>query len=217
MQPLPMPGVLCCMTALTLTSRSRGRTTAGARARGNAFDELSEHTSTAQGSSVTEESVDLAALYEAHHLSMVRLARLLVDDLATAEDVVQDAFLGMHRRKGGLRDPGAAVGYLRRAVVNQARSTLRRRRTVREHLRVAEPDVGPPADTEVLLSEEHQEVLAAVNELPTRQREVLVLRYWSELSEAEIADALGISKGTVKSQASRAMATLTKKLGGDTP
>ncbi|WP_186525977.1 SigE family RNA polymerase sigma factor [Leekyejoonella antrihumi] len=203
------------MTALTLTSRSRGYTPAGGRTRGKGVDELSGERTMAEASSVTEENVDLAALYETHHLSMVRLARLLVDDLATAEDVVQDAFLGMHRRRDGLRDPGAAVGYLRRAVVNQARSTLRRRRTVRAHLRVAEPDVGPPADAEVLLGEEHREVLAAVDELPTRQREVLVLRYWSELSEAEIADALGISRGTVKSQASRAMATLSNKLGGE--
>ncbi len=164
---------------------------------------------------MSDDAIDLAALYEAHHLQMVRLARLLVDDLATAEDVVQDAFLGMHRKQSGLRDPGAAVGYLRRAVVNQARSTLRRRRTVREHLKVAEPDVGPPADADVLLAEEHQEVLRAVNALPRRQREVLVLRYWSDLSEAEIADALGISKGTVKSQASRALASLSQTIGGE--
>ena len=108
------------------------------------------------------------------------------------------------------------VGYLRQAVVNQSRSMLRRRRTVREHLKVAEPEVAPPADTDVMLSEEHQEVLRAVDQLPPRQREVLVLRYWSDMSEAEIADALGISKGTVKSQASRAMATLAKIIqGGD--
>ena len=158
------------------------------------------------------EAVDLAELYRTHHLQMVRLARLLVDDTASAEDVVQDAFLGMHRNQASLRDSRAAVAYLRRAVVNQARSALRRRRTVREHLKVAEPDLAPPADSEVLLAEEHREVLQAVDALPQRQREVLVLRYWSDMSEAEIADALGISKGTVKSQASRAMATLSANL-----
>lgn len=160
------------------------------------------------------DALDLTELYRTHQLPMVRLARLLVDDLATAEDVVQDAFLGMHRHQASLRDPAAAVGYLRRSVVNQARSTLRRRRTVRAHLKVAEPDISPPADSDVLLAEEHQQVLRAVRQLPPRQREVLVLRYWSDLSESQIADALGISKGTVKSQASRAMATLTTLLEG---
>ncbi|RNI20754.1 SigE family RNA polymerase sigma factor [Flexivirga caeni] len=154
------------------------------------------------------DSVDLAELYRTHHLQMVRLARLLVDDLASAEDVVQEAFLGMHRNRAALRDPAAAVGYLRQAVVNQSRSMLRRRRTVRAHLKAAEPEIAPPADSDVLLAEEHREVLRAVDQLPPRQREVLVLRYWSDLSEADIADALGISKGTVKSQASRAMAAL---------
>ena len=157
-----------------------------------------------------DDSVDLAELYRTHHLQMVRLARLLVDDLASAEDVVQEAFLGMHRNRAALRDSGAAVGYLRRAVVNQSRSMLRRRRTVRAHLKVAEPEIAPPADHEVLLDEEHQEVLRAVDQLPPRQREVLVLRYWSDMSEAEIAAALGISKGTVKSQASRAMSALAR-------
>jgi len=161
-----------------------------------------------------EDSVDLAELYRTHHLQMVRLARLLVDDTASAEDVVQEAFLGMHRNRRALRDSRAAVGYLRQAVVNQSRSMLRRRRTVRAHLKVAEPELAPPADTDVILAEEHQDVLRAVDQLPPRQREVLVLRYWSDMSEAEIADALGISKGTVKSQASRAMATLTKIMQG---
>lgn len=156
------------------------------------------------------ESVDLAELYRTHHLQMVRLARLLVDDLASAEDVVQEAFLGMHRNRAALRDSGAAAGYLRQAVVNQSRSMLRRRRTVRAHLKVAEPETAPPADSDLLLAEEHRQVLRAVDRLPPRQREVLVLRYWSELSEAEIATALGISKGTVKSQASRAMAALAR-------
>lgn len=163
---------------------------------------------------VSRNEVDLAELYSVHHLGMVRLARLLVDDTATAEDVVQDAFLGLHRHQHNLRDPDAAVGYIRRAVVNQARSTLRRRRTARQYLKAAEPDVGPAADEGVLITEDHREVLNAVNRLPDRQREVLVLRYWSDLSEAEIADAMGVSKGTVKSQASRAMAALSRELEG---
>lgn len=157
--------------------------------------------------------VDLATLYEQHHLGLIRLARLLVDDLPSAEDAVHDAFLGMHRNLDSIRDADAALAYVRRAVVNQSRSQLRRRRTVREHLKVAEPEVTPPADDDVLLAEEHREVLGALDRLPPRQREVLVLRYWSDLSEAQIADALGISKGTVKSQASRAVAALGEAMG----
>lgn len=168
--------------------------------------------SAAQGVQRVPHDLDLADLYATHHLSMVRLARLLVDDLATAEDVVQDAFMGLHRNRHSLRESGAAAGYIRRAVINQARSTLRRRRTVRAHLKVAEPEVGPPADADVLLAEEHREVLTALNLLPERQREVLILRFWSDLSEAEIADAMDVSKGTVKSQASRGMKTLQKHL-----
>lgn len=152
--------------------------------------------------------VDVAGLYASHRLYVVRLAALLVDDLATAEDVVQDAYIGLHRVAGGLRDPEAAVGYLRTSVVNGSRSALRRRQTARRHLKVAEPHAGEAADGPALLAEEHRQLLAAVRQLPQRQQEVLVLRYWSDLSEAQIADALGISRGAVKSTASRAMGKL---------
>lgn len=159
-------------------------------------------------------SVDLPALYERHWRGMVRLAVLLVDDVASAEDVVQDAFVALHRRGDSLRDPNAALGYLRTSVVNLCRSVIRRRQTVRKHLRVAEPEATPAADHDVLLRDEHRAALAAVRRLPRRQQEVLVLRYWTELSEREIAAALGISTGSVKSAASRGMAALHRELGG---
>jgi RNA polymerase sigma-70 factor (sigma-E family) len=158
--------------------------------------------------------VDVPALYASHRLPLVRMAILLVDDQASAEDVVQDAFIGLHRNQAKVRDPQAAIGYLRTSVVNHARSMLRRRGTVRKHLKAAEPEAIAGADSEVLLAEEHREVLAAVRTLPPRQQEVLVLRYWSNLSEAEIAESLGISRGAVKSQASRAMDKLEQLLGG---
>jgi RNA polymerase sigma-70 factor (sigma-E family) len=154
-----------------------------------------------------------ADLYAAHRLSLVRLAVLLVDDIASAEDFVHDVFAGLLTGGKQLRDPDAAVAYLRRAVVNRARSALRRRRTARAYAPPEDPSRAGPDDLAVL-SEEHREVCAALQALPTRQREVLVLRYWSNLSEAEIADALGISRGTVKSTASRALAALEKKLEG---
>jgi RNA polymerase sigma-70 factor (sigma-E family) len=153
----------------------------------------------------------LAELYAAHRLGLVRMAVLLVDDLGSAEDVVQDAFASFAARGGTMRDPAAAVGYLRVSVLNGCRSALRRRRTARAYVppHDVEPD-GP--DARALLSEEHRELLAALDRLAPRQREVLVLRYWSGMSEAEIASALDISRGAVKSTASRALTALEKIL-----
>jgi RNA polymerase sigma-70 factor (sigma-E family) len=159
--------------------------------------------------------VDLHALYTAHWRYLVRLAVLLVDDVSSAEDVVQDAFVALHRRSGQLRDPDAALAYLRASVVNLSRSVLRRRQVARRHLKVAEPEATAPADHDVLVRDEHRAALAAVRALPRHQREVLVLRYWSGLSEREIARTLGISPGSVKSAASRGMATLQRVLGGE--
>ena len=156
--------------------------------------------------------VDVPGLYDRHWRAMVRLAVLLVDDVASAEDVVQDAFVALHRRSGELRDPDAAVGYLRASVVNLSRSVIRRRQTARRHLRVSEPEATAGADAEVLLRDEHRAALAAVRSLPRRQQEVIVLRYWSNLSEREISEALGISAGAVKSTASRAVAALHERL-----
>jgi RNA polymerase sigma-70 factor (sigma-E family) len=161
------------------------------------------------------ELIDLHALYTTHWRHLVRLAVLLVDDVASAEDVVQDAFVALHRRSGSLREPDAALAYLRASVVNLSRSVLRRRHVARKHLRVAEPEATAPADHDVLLRDEHRAALAAVRALPRHQREVLVLRYWSGLSEREIAAALGISAGAVKSAASRGLAALQRVLGAE--
>lgn len=151
-------------------------------------------------------------LYHHRRLYFVRLALLLVDDLPTAEDVVQDAFAALLRRHGerltGLDDPEA---YVRTSVVNGARSVLRRRRTARAYVPERESHV-PPADEHVLLRMEHREVLDAMRRLTRRQREVLVLRYWSNLTEAQIAQTLGLSRGTVKSTASRALDALGRQL-----
>jgi RNA polymerase sigma-70 factor (sigma-E family) len=155
----------------------------------------------------------LDELYTAERLHMVRLALLLVDDLPTAEDVVQDAFSGMVRAWDELLDGDALRAYLRTCVVNGARSVLRRRRTARAYVPPLQP-AQPGADDTTVLAEEHREAIVALGELPDRQREVLVLRYWSELSEADIAETLGISKGTVKSSASRGLAALRAALAG---
>ncbi|MFJ4713546.1 RNA polymerase sigma factor [Streptomyces sp. NPDC088785] len=156
----------------------------------------------------------ISELYHAHRLRMVRLAVLLVDDLSTAEDVVQDAFTALYRRHGErITEVDNALGYLRTSVVNTARSVLRRRRTARAW---TPPPAGetPSAEESVVLDEAHREVLAALARLTPRRREVLVLRYWADLSEAEIATTLGISRGAVKSNASRALDALEKILEG---
>ncbi|MFP1624473.1 RNA polymerase sigma factor [Streptomyces sp. 5K101] len=153
-------------------------------------------------------------LYHAHRLGMVRLAVLLVDDLATAEDVVQDAFTALYRRHGDhIAEVDNALGYLRTAVVNTSRSVLRRRRTARAWTPPAPADI-PSAEEHVVLDEAHREVLAALSRLTPRRRQVLVLRYWADLSEAEIAQTLGISRGAVKSNASRALDALERILEG---
>lgn len=155
----------------------------------------------------------LEDLYRTHRMRLVRLALLLVDEPATAEDVVQEAFTGLHRHWHNLRDSAAAIGYLRTAVVNGSRSVLRRRKTARDY---TPPHVANARSAESLamLTAEHQSVVAALGQLPPRQREVLVLRYYGNLTEAEIAEAAGISKGTVKSTASRALEALQKIMSG---
>lgn len=161
---------------------------------------------TAPGSPVTIED-----LYRVHRMRLVRLAILLVDEAATAEDVVQEAFAGLHRNWRKLRDEAAAIGYLRTAVVNGSRSVLRRRKTAREYV-PPHAVTARSAESLAMLSTEHQAVVTALGVLPPRQREVLVLRYYGGLSEAEIAEAAGISKGTVKSTASRALEALQRAM-----
>jgi RNA polymerase sigma-70 factor (sigma-E family) len=148
----------------------------------------------------------ISVLYSAHYRTLVRAAGLLVRDVGTAEDVVQEAYVGLYRRWDRIRDPDAAAGYLRQAVINGARSVLRRRGTADRKAFVLGVlhDVPDPA-TDVVA---RRAVLDALAGLPERQREVLVLRYYADLSEAEIATALGISTGAVKSYAHRGVQAL---------
>lgn len=149
-----------------------------------------------------------AALFREHYESLVRLARFLVDDRGTGEEVVQDAFVRVYRAWDRVDDP---LRYTRRAVVNGARSRLRHRAVVRRYVPPIAAD-GAPADEEVVVRSQHTDVIAALESLPRRQRECLVLRYYLDLSEAEIASTLGISTGSVKSHASRGLAALGRRL-----
>ena len=158
----------------------------------------------------------LEKLYAAHWRQLVRLSVLLVRDAGTAEEVVQDAFVAVHARWSRLREPDLALAYLRQAVVNRSRSALRHRAVVQRHAaREAVSTDVPGADHPTLAADRRAAVLDAMRALPQRQREVLALRYYLELSEAEIADALGISRGAVKSHASRGAANLRALLEED--
>ena len=154
-------------------------------------------------------------IYRREYASLLRLAILLAGDRESAEDIVHDSFAALQRRWASLADPGSAAGYLRVAVVNGSRSLHRRRGTRRRYLRMSEPDNVSPADAAFLLEEDHRAVAAEVRRLPRRQQQVIVLRYWSDMSESQIAAALGISAGTVKSTASRAVKTIGRRLGVD--
>jgi RNA polymerase sigma-70 factor (sigma-E family) len=148
-----------------------------------------------------EGAVSFAGFYKAEYPGMVRLAHALTGSAEVAEDVAQDAFARILGRTDGLESPG---GYLRTTVVNLCRDRERRRRRER---RMAPPSVYP-----VTLSLGASEVVDVLLRLPYRQRAVLVLRYWGDWSEFEIAEVLGCRPGTVKTLASRGLARLRKEL-----
>ncbi|MEV4253737.1 SigE family RNA polymerase sigma factor [Spirillospora sp. NPDC049652] len=153
----------------------------------------------------------VTALYSANYRSLVRLAAMLVRDAGTAEEVVQDAFVAMHGGWRRLRDPDKALSYLRQAVVNRSRSVLRHRAVVEKYAPKGLPD-APSAEAGAIGELERSAVVDALHRLPARQREALVLRYYADLSEAEIAATMGISKGAVKSHTARGMAALRNVL-----
>lgn len=150
-------------------------------------------------------------LYSMHYSPLVRLAMLLVRDFATAEEVVQDAFVATHRSWRRLRDPNKALSYLRQSVVNRARSVLRHRAVVEKHAPKGLPD-APSAEYGAIGELERSAVIEALRKLPTRQREAVVMRYYGDFSEAQIADAMGISRGAVKSHTARGIAALRSVL-----
>jgi RNA polymerase sigma-70 factor (sigma-E family) len=153
-------------------------------------------------------------LYSVHYRALVRLSALLVRDIPTAEEVVQDAFVAMHGGWQRLRDAEKALAYLRQAVVNRSRSVLRHRTVVDKNMQKAPPDM-PSAEHGALALLERSAVVTALRGLPERQRQAIVLRYYADLSEAEIADAMQISRGAVKSHTARGMAALRSALEQD--
>jgi RNA polymerase sigma-70 factor (sigma-E family) len=157
-------------------------------------------------------SAAVSALYAEHALGLIRLAHIMLGSRQAAEDVVQEAFLGLYRHWDTLDDPSRALGYARSSVLNGSRSVLRRRRTAEldgwQQLPVAS------AESAVLTAEERREIVRAVRGLPDRQREVLVLRFYLDLSDDQIAAAMNIRQSTVRSAAHRGLATLRRALRG---
>ncbi len=160
-----------------------------------------------QANTDTDADRAVTELYSAHFRSLVRLAALLVRDVGTAEEVVQDAFVAMHGGWHRLRDNDKALAYLRQAVVNRSRSVLRHRQVVDRNAPKPAPDM-PSAEHGAIALFERSAVIAALRTLPARQREALVLRFYADMPEAQIAETMRISRGAVKSHTARAMQAL---------
>jgi RNA polymerase sigma-70 factor (sigma-E family) len=162
-----------------------------------------------------ETAVPVQDLFRDHWLELVRLALVMVGDLATAEDVVQDAFERFQRGRHRLRTQASGLAYVRSCVLNGCRSVHRRAAAARKYgPRLAEaPDAGPPDVIAVV--DDSGAVIAALQSLSRRQREVVVLRYYADLDVAEIAATTGITPGAVRTTISRALAALARALEED--
>jgi len=168
-----------------------------------------------QGETISVEAEELVIrLFHVEGRSLVRLARLFVDDRDAAEDLVQEAFLRLARHAGRIEETDRAAAYLRSIVLNLARDHNRRGLvSLRHHAtQRREVDVPPDASDRLVRSEDHQRVLDAVRELPARQRDCITLRYFQELSIEQIASTLSLSPNSVKTHLKRAMTKLDRML-----
>ena len=153
-------------------------------------------------------------LFREHHLELVRLALVMVGDLETAEDVVQDAFERLYHGWNGLREPSSALAYARSSVINGCRSVMRRSAVARKHAPELAGTSGTPT-AGVGSDDDHADLAVALRLLPRRQREVLVLRYYLDLDVAEIAGILRIAPSAVRSTCTRGLARLARALRED--
>ncbi len=170
----------------------------------------------ASGSLLGDPAEAVTALYHAQAVNLIRFAALMLGDVGRAEDIVQEAFLGLYRRWAQLADPGKAMQYVRTAVLNGCRTAMRpgKRRERAFGLPAALPAgiPGDAADATALVREQRRAVLAALRMLPRRQLEVLVLRFYLDMTESQIAAELGITTGTVRSTAHRGLSALSPLL-----
>lgn len=195
----------------TAQATKAGRVTAPRRA-ADGDSTASPEQEAADGAAVSREdagaSVDLLTeTYQTHYRSLLGLAALLLDDNASCEDVVQEAFIRVHSARRRVRDPQKTLAYLRQTVVNLSRSTLRRRILGMKLLTKSLPDVAS-AEEHAYQTLERDALVRALRGLQRRQREVIVLRYFADMTEAQTAETLGISVGSVKAYGSRGIAAL---------
>jgi RNA polymerase sigma-70 factor (sigma-E family) len=192
---------------------SGGSASAGVRVTGALAVAVSETSMTveAQPGVVQAEYPGQAALYSAHFRSLVRLATLLVQDVASAENIVNDSFVSLRGARDRRRSNQEVLSYLRASVVNRSRSVLRHRAVIDHNAPKPPPDM-PSAEHGAMALIERSSVVAALRSLPDRQREVVVLRFYADLSDAQIAEAMGISRGAVKVHTARAMSALRRVL-----
>jgi len=168
-----------------------------------------------QGEVISDAAEELVVgLFHREGRSLVRLARLFVDDRDAAEDIVQEAFLRLARHAGKIDSIDRAPAYLRSIVLNLARDHNRRGLVSLRHRATAGREVDVVEDTgdQVARTEENRKVLEAVRRLPARQRDCITLKYFEELTIEQIASTLGVSQNSVKTHLQRAMAALDKKL-----
>lgn len=153
-------------------------------------------------------------MFRTEAASLVRLARLFTDDRNAAEDLVQEAFIRLHHSASRIRDPGKAAAYLRSIVLNLARDHNRRGLMSLRHIEAMTPDSHPvdAPDDVIVRGEDEERVLAAINALSPRQRACVVLRFYMEMTEAQIAETLLISPNSVKTHCRRGMAALESLL-----
>jgi RNA polymerase sigma factor (sigma-70 family) len=158
-----------------------------------------------------EREAGLARLFELHYSSMLRLAVLLGAD--DPENVVAEAYYQIYRKWRRLRDAEAAEAYLRSTVCNLTRMRIRHLQVARKHVeKPAQVEVVASAESTALLHDDQRVLIDALQQLPARQREALVLRHWLGLKESEIAAAMGISCGSVKTHTARGLAALTQAM-----
>ncbi|NGO10435.1 sigma-70 family RNA polymerase sigma factor [Streptomyces sp. HC44] len=160
-----------------------------------------------------EREAALARLFELHYASMLRLAVLLGAD--DPENVVAEAYYQIYRKWRRLRDAEAAEAYLRSTVCNLTRMRIRHLQVARKHVQHVEnppSEVVASAESTALLHDDQRVLIDALQQLPARQREALVLRHWLGLKESEIAAAMGISCGSVKTHTARGIAALTQAM-----
>ena len=184
---------------------------AGISSQGNLAQRWGEGSSVQQHWAVSDAEAGTTALFHEHSTRMLRVAAVLLSDPAMAEDVVQEAYAALYSSWDRLRDRDAAVGYLHRSVVNGARSRLRRRVVALRYQPLPPPDAESAEDT-ALAGLAGGPLVAALRALPRREREVVLLRHYLDLSERATADALGLRPGSVKAYGSRGLATLRAAL-----